>query len=102
MAVFKTETNSIYSVDFDRSEVARMRGEHPPTPRQGEDGEFKHCEAMTVPIPGFPVLFDWDGLGHCTKTSPVQAVMLLDEEESALHCWWLSEDGESCTATLTL
>jgi len=72
---FKTVTGSIYEVDGMR--VRRLTGAKDPTPRQGEDGEWKDCLEMSNISIGQSVIFGWrleEGLLKSTATSYVVAI----------------------------
>ncbi len=39
--IFRTQSNSVYEVDFDNKMVRRINGVNEPTARQGKDGEWR-------------------------------------------------------------
>jgi len=39
--IFRTQSNSVYEVDFDNKKVRRINGVNEPTARQGKDGEWR-------------------------------------------------------------
>lgn len=39
--IFRTQSNSVYEVDFDNKLIRRVNGVKDPTARQGKDGEWR-------------------------------------------------------------
>jgi hypothetical protein len=74
--IFATE-NSTYEVDRNGHRIRRLNGTHVPTPRQGEDGAWKHYEQISAVVVGAEVLIIWqfdDGIARATSTSRVRTV----------------------------
>jgi hypothetical protein len=74
---FKTG-NSTYEVDWTNKLIRRLQGVRAPTPRQGEDGQWKAFASITPVLDGtddgFFFFIDWDGEGHGTCTTVVQEI----------------------------
>lgn len=71
--IYKTETGSVYQVDEPGKRVRRLSGTAAPTPRQGQDGEWKtyaSVEVLNTSI-GRQLWVDWTGAGNGTLTSPI-------------------------------
>ena len=66
-----TFSGSLYEVLPTAKVCRRLHGNVDPTPRQGPDGEWKHFHNRVYIEEGSPMVFDWDGEGHCTMTSDV-------------------------------
>jgi hypothetical protein len=58
---FATE-NSLYEVDLAASRIRRLAGKENPTPRQGEDGEWKTFFGISEVMIGQTVLIAWPPL----------------------------------------
>lgn len=70
---FTTESGSLYELDLENKQIRRLNGPGNPTRRLGEDGVWKSytfADVMMVKTTHILVI-DWDGLGHCTLTSPI-------------------------------
>lgn len=81
MIAFSTETGSEYELNLTEKKIRRLTGTHGPTPRQGQDGEWRTFSAIgpEVPCLGQTLLIEWgvqneDGSEQCTVTSPVTSV----------------------------
>jgi hypothetical protein len=84
---FETISGSLYEVDEAKQSVRRLIGINDPTPRQGNDGEWrKYLDATDVAV-GQGVLFVWEmvpgiiATAKSTLTSPVKRI-LTDEDQS--------------------
>lgn len=79
MDSFTTENRSTYEVDFDGSRVRRLINMDgvPPTPRQGQDGQWnRYAEIRPFPGPNGKVsiefVWEFEGdIAHSTCTGPV-------------------------------
>ena len=81
---FWTESGSVYELDVALQRVRRVRGDLQPTPRQGEDGEWRTFDTV-FPTPievGASVLFIWgyyqrgaSAVARSTMTSRVLGVV---------------------------
>jgi hypothetical protein len=75
---FSTTSGSHYELDTDRHRIRRLRGSHPPTPRQAADTEWRcyHAVALVWYAPAEPrpsLLIIWDAAGAATVTSMLPA-----------------------------
>lgn len=82
---FETLSGSLYEVDDENRMVRRLIGVKDPTPRQGEDGEWKRFENRTPILENHGVAFvwSWDNesfvpTARSTITSPIKRI--LDDE----------------------
>lgn len=86
MIKFSTQTGSLYELDAPNKRVRRLQGTHEPTPRQGEDGEFR--EYFSAEIISQGLLLVWNEEFECTLTSPIVSgladvgVALLEAEDT--------------------
>jgi hypothetical protein len=76
--IFETQF-SLYEADDDKPQVRRLAGFHDPTPRQGEDGEWKEYVEMSPVVVGEHVIICWRwnterGVMETTITSLVEAI----------------------------
>jgi hypothetical protein len=72
-----TTDNSIYELDPARHSIRRLAGTNTPTPRQGDDGEWRRFHAISAVTIGCPVIIVWRMQGtiaRATHTSPVTTV----------------------------
>lgn len=72
---FETETGSLYEVDLESKKIRRLNGKGNPTPRQGQDGQWKKYINIS---PSFPVI------GQSVLISWGSDVELLDETKKNL------------------
>lgn len=65
---------STYEIEGNR--VRRLEGENEPTPRQGQDQEWREAARIAPLVIGAQLhyLFLWDSEGRATITSPVHQV----------------------------
>lgn len=82
--IFRTES-STYEVDRAGRRIRRVSGKGPPTPRMGEEGEWRRYSDLSEVRVGEPVVVLWamgeeSGLAvaRTTVTSPVREVEFLD------------------------
>jgi hypothetical protein len=84
---FETASGSLYEVDEEKKSVRRLIGVQSPTPRQGNDGEWREYLDITDINVGQGVLFVWSMIpgiistGKSTLTSPVKRI-LTDEDQA--------------------
>lgn len=71
MIRYATQTGSVYEVDRDACRIRRVSGTHPPTERQGIDGEWKQYHALIEDGPGGGLVIAWTATGEGTITSRV-------------------------------
>lgn len=82
---FKTETGSMYEVDYENSRIRRLSGVKDPTSRQGKDGEWRTYQDLILKKGSNCFIF-WDpkttpllegsiGGEPSTITSPVKEIM---------------------------
>jgi len=79
---FETETGSLYEIDEAANRVRRLIGVKNPTPRQGNDGEWKTYEDHSPIVIGQSVLLWWaveSGVGKSTVTSLVKRILEDDQ-----------------------
>lgn len=74
MIRFNTETGSSYEVDTNEKRIRRVMGTHAPTPRQGNDKEWKSYHWISDIELRKPVLIAWDAEGKATETSLVTII----------------------------
>lgn len=67
--IYKTESGSVYQVDAKGKRVRRLTGVKEPTPRQGQDGEWKTFYDMRTDLFPGRLFFIWNNLGQGTHTS---------------------------------
>lgn len=72
---FKTETGSVYEVDFWNKKFRRLSGEGSPTPRLGADGGWKDYHSISIPVVGEPTTVFWNNNGKATMTSRLTEVV---------------------------
>lgn len=65
--------NSCYELDLVAKKVRRLKGKEDPTPRQGEDGEWKIYTDIIGPVVGAPMLIQWEDV-RCTQTSVITKI----------------------------
>lgn len=82
---FETISGSLYEVDDENCNVRRLIGIEDPTPRQGEDGEWKEFKNRTPILVNHSVAFIWawenenfELVARVTQTSPIKRI--LDDE----------------------
>lgn len=66
----KTISGSLYEVDEAERRIRRIQGMKKPTPRQGEDGEWRTYTSVNITI-GESLFILWNMDGQATITSPV-------------------------------
>jgi hypothetical protein len=78
MKVFHTESGSVYQLDEANQKIRRLSGVNAPTPRQGQDGEWRpYAEVMFIPNGSCLIHWYYDDdpvegkIGRCTMTSKV-------------------------------
>lgn len=86
---FRTE-HSTYEVDHETKRFRRLSSDHPPSKRQGPDGEWKEFYSVGRIMHQMPVLILWDATGAGTVTSPVVWIEGDDDEPN-------DEGGEAAT-----
>lgn len=59
MERFKTESGSVYELDWDNKRIRRVTGIKDPTPRQGKDGDWKEYLYVSSIIIGQSVVICW-------------------------------------------
>lgn len=69
MIRFETISGSLYEVDNENNQVRRLIGIKDPTPRQGEDGEWRGFKSCTPIKVGSGVVFVWEFVGVMAKTT---------------------------------
>lgn len=67
---FHTESGSQYELDITNSRVRRITGNHPPTERQGPDGEWRKYRFIDIKLDRGCLIL-WDDTGRGTYTSKV-------------------------------
>lgn len=67
--IFKTESGSVYHVNYGKQQIRRVCGTHDPTPNQGEDGLWKTYRNLFLTL-GRVAVIHW-GPGKATITSLV-------------------------------
>lgn len=74
MRVIST-ANSVYQVDEDNRLIRRVLGVNQPTPRQGDDGQWKEYKSIGLGGDGLLIIWEYnpDGSARCTWTSTVVA-----------------------------
>lgn len=60
MKSFVTASGSVYEVDQEKKQVRRLNGVNDPTPRQGQDGEWRIYKSITPIAVGYVVIIVWD------------------------------------------
>lgn len=60
MKSFVTASGSVYEVDQEKKQVRRLNGVNDPTPRQGQDGEWRTYKSMTPILVDRVVIIVWD------------------------------------------
>lgn len=78
-AIIKTE-HSVYEIDKDRCRVRRLTSDHDPTPRQGEDGDWKGYEDLRFMADGMFIIwgFTYSGIAQGTLTSRILEINGVD------------------------
>lgn len=79
---FITVSGSLYEVNLDTKQVRRLIGIKDPTPRQGEDGNWREYKEITPITTGHPVVFIWNFLidrAESTMTSIVKEIRVTNE-----------------------
>ena len=78
---FETETGSLYEHDEENFAIRRLIGVADPTPRQGNDGEWRTYKSLSSIEIGKSVVIVWNMevesdlyVAKCTTTSPVKAI----------------------------
>lgn len=85
---FETETGSIYEVDYNKKMARRLCGKASPTPRQGNDGDWKEWDNCSDITEGKSVMFIWNWdtepkgemIGRSTVTSAVKKIHLNEND----------------------
>lgn len=72
--IFWTLSGSVYELDRPREQVRRLEGSKNPTPRQGQDGEWKKFTSCSEIRVGHPVLIQWERGPKSTLTSVVTMI----------------------------
>lgn len=79
---FRTETGSVYELDWQGNRIRRLAGTHAATPAQGADGEWVTYRACSLPVRGQYVSIVWrDGerAAPATITSAVTSIEQVHE-----------------------
>ncbi len=70
-----TQSGSHYELEPEARRIRRVTSTHPPTTRQGRDGEWKSFAETSTPNEGESLVVVWrvrdDGVSECLITSPV-------------------------------
>ena len=84
----RTQTGSMYELDLIENRFRRLTGEGVPTPRMGNDGQWKTYQEARFPVVGEPLLVIWrttdDGVMQTTMTSPVKDIFDFTESDMAV------------------
>lgn len=79
MIRFETQY-STYIVDEENKKITRLESTHAPTPRQGEDGEWKEYTDLHIFKSGVMIVWGYDnGMARTTMTSPLTMVTTIEE-----------------------
>lgn len=91
---FTTETGSRYEVDSVNKRIRRVAGEHVPTARQGEDGEWRTYERLSLVVPNSPAIIVWkvEQLGP-TEGNPVDEICRSTMTSHVVEVQREGEDG---------
>lgn len=95
---FKTETGSMYEVDYENSRIRRLSGVKDPTSRQGKDGEWRTYQDLILKKGSNCFIF-WDpkttpllegsiGGEPSTITSPVKEIMDIMPRYTITDMWY--------------
>lgn len=80
MTIYET-IYSTYEVDEDNKQIRRLTSSHEPTPRQGEDGQWKPYADIFPEDTGMLIVWEYvDGIAKSTLTSPL--VLISGQEVS--------------------
>ena len=77
--VFETVSGSVYEIDTLGRRIRRLEGSHEPTPRQGEDGEWREYQSISEVDEGKAVLIVWRYEGDIAKSTITSDVFRLIE-----------------------
>ncbi len=92
MKTVKTLSGSIYEVDENNKRVRRIFGTNNPTPRQGNDGDWRNYEQLHLTL-GNRMLVIWGQAGNIIQTTSTSTVMAIFEGEKNETPNALQEDG---------
>lgn len=89
MIRFQTMSGSCYEYDDERRRIRRLIGLKDPTPRQGEDGQWKNVKSVQI-ILGEPAIIFWPpnevspngDTEPATLTSPVTEIRPYHDKEN--------------------
>lgn len=77
--IIKT-TFSVYEVDRENCRIRRLTSDHEPTPRQGQDGEWRGYEDLRFMNDGMFIIWNhtYSGIAQGTLTSPIVEIAGVD------------------------
>ena len=79
--IVRTSSGSIYEIDEDNKCIRRLTGSIAPTPRQGEDNQWKPFDQIIFVDDQMVIVWEYvDGLAKTTVSSPILEVIDVKKE----------------------
>lgn len=67
--------NSLYEIDKENNQIRRLNGINNPTPRQGNDGEYRKYDCIADMLVGNSMVVIWQDGTKYTMTSVIQEII---------------------------
>lgn len=82
---FTTASGSKYEVDYAKKQIRRLFGNGEPTPRQGNDNEWKPYLEITDIVNDMPVLIVWGQEDDVLKTTRTNYVISIEHDNTTTN-----------------